>query len=190
MYGAPPLVPAPTAPLHAIRLLLRPYAPTDEADFFRLIHHNRPRLQPTFPAREASVQTPADAGRVLGQFRQDWTSGRLYVLGIWHRETQQYLGDISLKPNWSTPVTVEIGYYLAAEAEGHGYAQEALHTAVAFGFDTLRAARLLIRCRTDNPRSCAVAEAAGFQQLLPRPRVLRVFTNHAILYYIRKRDEQ
>lgn len=122
-------------------------------------------------------------------FAQDWNSGRLYVLGIWHTETQEYLGDISLKPNWTKPITVEIGYYLAAGAEGNGYAREALEAVLPFGFATLGAARLLIRCRADNPRSCAVAEAAAFKAVPARPRILRAFTDQSILYYIRKRED-
>ncbi|MDU0369280.1 GNAT family N-acetyltransferase [Hymenobacter endophyticus] len=189
MYAAPPL-PAPAGtPLHTARLLLRPYQPSDTDSFFQLIDADRARLRPSFPAREAATPTVTAATQVLTQFRHDWAAGRLYVLGIWHQETRQYLGDISLKPNWTSPVTAEIGYYLAAEAEGYGYAREALAAAVAFGFDTLHAARLLIRCQATNPRSCAVAEAAGFQPLpaKPRPWPLRAFGTSGILYYSLRR---
>lgn len=177
------------APLCSARLTLRPYTPSDVSAFFQLIDENRARLRPAFPSRETSVQTLTDATQVLALFEQDWTSSRLYVLGIWHSETEEYLGDISLKPNWSQPVTVEIGYYLAASAEGNGYAREALEAVLPFGFATLGAARLLIRCRADNPRSCAVAEAAAFKPVPSRPRILRAFTEQSILYYIRKRED-
>lgn len=189
MYAASPL-PAPAdAPLLTARLLLRPYLPSDADAFFQLIDSNRARLRPSFPAREAAISTRVAAGQVLTQFRHDWAAGRLYVLGIWHRETHHYLGDISLKPNRTPPVAAEIGYYLAADAEGHGYAREALAAAVMFGFDTLHAARLLIRCQATNPRSCAVAEAAGFQPLpaKPRPWPLRAFGSSGILYYSLRR---
>ncbi|MET4108703.1 GNAT family N-acetyltransferase [Hymenobacter sp. UYP22] len=189
MYAAPPL-PAPTdAPLHTARLLLRPYQPSDADSFFQLIEGNRARLRPSFPAREAATLTAAAATQVLAQFRHDWAAGRLYVLGIWHGETRQYLGDISLKPNWTSPVTAEIGYYLAADAEGYGYAREALAAAVTFGFDTLHVARLLIRCQASNLRSCAVAAAAGFQPLPPKPRPwpLRALGTSGILYYSLRR---
>ncbi|UOQ78402.1 GNAT family N-acetyltransferase [Hymenobacter sp. 5516J-16] len=192
MYDAALPLPSPSgAPLLAARLTLRPYLPSDASAFYQLIQDNRFRLRPAFPAREASVQTPADAGQVLAQFRQDWAAGRLYVLGIWHTATGHYLGDISLKPNWTAPVTLEIGYYLAAAAEGHGYAREALAAVVEFGFGPLRAARLLIRCRATNPRSCAVAEAVGFQPLAPRPRPwpLRALASSDILYYYLKREQ-
>lgn len=193
MYNDAPPLPTPSgAPILSARLTLRPYLPSDITDFFQLIDHNRLRLQPAFPAREAAVRTPDDAVQVLAQFRQDWASGRLYVLGIWDTATSRYLGDISLKPNWSAPVTLEIGYYLAGEAEGQGYAREALGAIVGFGFGTLHASRLLIRCRANNPRSCAVAEAVGFRHLPPRPRPwpLRALASSDILYYYLKREPQ
>ncbi|GAA3922255.1 GNAT family N-acetyltransferase [Hymenobacter algoricola] len=177
--------PSPT-PIHTARLLLRPYEPADEPAFFALIDANRPRLATAFPARVAAVQTPADARRVLSVFGHDWRINRLYVLGIWHRETGAYLGDISLKPTWAATVTAEIGYYLAPEAEGQGFAREALTAATGFGFySSVQAHRLDIRCRADNPRSCAVAGHAGFQPLPVRPRLwpLRGTGSAEILHY-------
>lgn len=189
MYAVPPL-PAPAGtPILSARLLLRPYLPSDSEAFFGLIEANRARLRPSFPAREATVSTVEAGARVLTQFRHDWAAGRLYVFGIWQQHTHQYLGDISLKPNWTPPLTLEIGYYLAAEAEGHGYAREALTAVLEFGFGVLGAERLLIRCQVGNPRSCAVAEAVGFRPLPPRPRPwpLRVFGTSDILYYSLRR---
>lgn len=187
MYAvSPPPAPSGT-PVLTARLLLRPYEPADTAEFFRVIDLDRARLRPSFPAREATVATAAAAARALAQFRHDWASGRLYVLGIWHRQTHQYLGDISLKPNWTPPITLEIGYYLATEAEGQGYAREALTAMCSFGFTVLGAERLLIRCRRGNPRSCAVAEAAGFRLLPPRPWPLRAFGTTDILHFLLRR---
>ncbi|RSK51284.1 GNAT family N-acetyltransferase [Hymenobacter rigui] len=189
MYAAPPLSAPADTPLLTARLELRPYQPTDSDTFFALIDQNRERLRPSFPNREAAVSNPAAAGQVISQFRHDWVAGRLYVFGIWHQQTHEYLGDISLKPNWTAPITAEIGYYLAQAAEGQGYAREALAAAVTFGFGALQVGRLLIRCRAGNPRSCAVAEAAGFQPLPPRPRPwpLRAFTTSDILYFSLRR---
>jgi RimJ/RimL family protein N-acetyltransferase len=173
MYAAPvlPAAPSPT-PRHTARLTLRPYQPTDEAAFFAVLDENRSRLQPAFPARVAAVQALPDAGRVLRQFRQDWQQGRLYVFGIWHTASGVYLGDISLRPSWSAPVSAEIGYYLAAAAEGHGYAREALAEAVQFGFGApVQAQSLTLRCRHTNPRSMAVAEHVGFRPVVARRRL-------------------
>lgn len=137
-----------------------------------VLDENRSRLAPAFPNRVAAVQTIAGAARTLTQFKHDWQTGRLYVFGIWHRETGAYLGDISLRPSWQLPRSAEIGYYLAAEAEGHGYAREALAAAVTFGFSQyLGAQYLTLRCRRKNPRSIAVAQSVGFQPVIARRRL-------------------
>ncbi|SHK34502.1 GNAT family N-acetyltransferase [Hymenobacter psychrotolerans] len=186
MYASflPPAAP-PVSPLLTERLTLRPYQATDEAAFFALLDQNRRRLQQAFPSRVAAVQTPPDAGRVLAQFAQDWRTGRLYVFGIWHTATGSYLGDISLRPSWQKPISAEIGYYLGAEAEGRGYAREALAAAVQFGFGQhVQAASLTLRCRRDNPRSMAVAEHAGFQPLTTRRRLWALRTgDHDIVQF-------
>ncbi|UOR05436.1 GNAT family N-acetyltransferase [Hymenobacter aerilatus] len=181
LFVAPPLTTLTTA-----RLTLRPYAPADEEDFFALLDHERHRLRPSFPARVAATTTPADATRVLATFLTDWRSDRLYVFGIWHTATAAYLGDISLRPQSGRTRTAEIGYYLARSAEGCGYAREALAAAGQFGFDILQVATLSIRCRANNPRSCAVAKAVGFRQLPTRSRLWPLRRHDAeeeILYF-------
>ncbi|WP_156176322.1 GNAT family N-acetyltransferase [Hymenobacter terrenus] len=151
----------PRAPLLTARLCLRPYELTDAGPFFTLLHADRPRFRASFPDRLQAVRVPADATVALRAFAQDWQSGRFYVFGIWHRTTDAYLGDICLMPQ--AKAQAEIGYYLAAAAEGHGYAREALEAVVAFGFGTVGSQRLLIRCFANNTRGQAVARAIGFQ---------------------------
>lgn len=150
------------------RLLLRPYAPADAPAFFALLDQNRARLEASFPDRLAAVPTPAEAPAALEAFARDWHTGRFYVLGIWHRSTGRYLGDICLMPQRNSQV--EIGYYLAQEAEGQGYAREALAAVCPFGFEHLQARRLLIRCFAGNARAQAVALAVGFRPETPPGR--------------------
>ncbi len=179
-----PFATPPTTPRYTARLTLRPYQPTDAADFFAVIEQNRHRLQAAFPARVAAVQAPPDVARVLTQFTHDWRQGRLYVFGIWHTTTGTYLGDISLRPSWAAPVSAEIGYYLAASAEGQGYAREALAATVQFGFaEPISAGSLTLRCRPDNPRSIAVAEHAGFRPVMARRRLWALRSAQDVLHY-------
>lgn len=181
LFVPPPLRSLPTA-----RLTLRPYTPADAADFFSLLNRNRARLLPAFPARSAATTTLADAARVLAAFTTDWRTDHLYVLGIWHTTTAAYLGDISLRPQLGRTRTAEIGYYLDRAAEGHGYAREALAAAVEFGFQELQVQKFTIRCRVNNPRSCAVAKSVGFQQVPTRLRLWPMRRERAereILYF-------
>jgi RimJ/RimL family protein N-acetyltransferase len=134
----------------------------DAPAFAALLLTNRARIQTSFPDRVQAVLTPAAALATVEGFMQDWRTGRFYVLGIWHRQTSEYLGDICLLPR--PPVSGEIGYYLAAEAEGQGYAREALEAMTSFGFQRLGLPSLAVRCFADNKRGQAVARAIGFQE--------------------------
>ena len=149
--------------LETVRLYLRPYEASDAAAFFTVLDQSRTRLELSFPDRLRAVPSLAAAAGQLATFAQDWRTGRFYVFGIWHRESQAYLGDICLMPQCEGQA--EIGYYLAEGAEGQGYAREALGAIVQFGFEQVRAARLLIRCFADNARAQQVALAHGFRLL-------------------------
>lgn len=152
------------AQLRTARLLLRPYLPADAPAFFGLLEAEAARLQPAFPRRVAAARTYADAELLLRTFGQQWRQRRLLVWGIWQAETGHYLGDISLQPESPRIRSGEIGYYLAAGAEGRGYAREALAAVVGYAFDTLHARSLSLRCRPENVRSQATAEALGFRR--------------------------
>ena len=154
----------PRAPLYTARLCLRPYEPADADAFFALLHDDRPRFQASFPDRLQAVRVPTDAYIALSTFADDWHTGRFYVFGIWHRATAAYVGDICLMPQQKGQA--EIGYYLAAAAEGQGYAREALAAISEFGFEAVGSQRLLVRCFRDNERGQAVARAVGF---VPEP---------------------
>jgi RimJ/RimL family protein N-acetyltransferase len=152
------------APLRTARLLLRPYLLTDAPDFFALLHAEGPRLQPAFPRRVAAVRSYLDAELLLRTFAEQWRQRRLLVWGIWQAETGCYLGDISLQPDSPRMRHGEIGYYLAERAEGYGYAREALAAVVDFAFGPLGTRHLTLRCRPENQRSQATAEALGFRR--------------------------
>ncbi|GAB3292788.1 GNAT family N-acetyltransferase [Hymenobacter humi] len=160
----------PRTPLLTPRLCLRPYEPTDAPEFFALLNGDRARFNASFPDRLQAVQAPADATTALAAFADDWSTGRFYVFGMWHRVSAIYLGDICIMPQHKGQA--EIGYYLAAGAEGQGYAREALAAVVRFGFEALGSQRLLIRCYTDNAKGQAVARAAGFVPELQPKRPL------------------
>lgn len=179
----------PRAPLYTARLCLRPYEPADADAFFVLLHADRPRFQSSFPDRLQAVRTAADAHVALRTFADDWRTGRFYVFGIWHRATAEYLGDICLMPQRQGQA--EIGYYLAAAAEGQGFAREALAAIVDFGFGPVGSHRLLVRCFLSNVRGQAVARAAGFEPEPPPKRPMWFRNSDALSYICRfwlKRD--
>ncbi|GAA4376784.1 GNAT family N-acetyltransferase [Hymenobacter koreensis] len=160
------LLPSPSAaPITTERLLLRPYTTADALAFFTVLDADRERLQSAFPRRIAAVQTLSDAQQTLRTYAANWRQRRLLVWGIWRHTDGLYLGDISLQPDTARARMGEIGYYLANSAEGQGYAREALQAIVAYAFGSaLNSQQLILRCRPDNIRSIATAEAVGFQR--------------------------
>jgi len=151
----------PRTPILTSRLLLRPYEPADAPAFFDLLHRHRVHLVASFPDRVAAVRSLTDAEVQLRHFAHDWRAGRFYVWGLWHSTAAAYLGDICLMPQGGQQV--EIGYYLAPEAQGQGYAREALAAICQFGFEVVKAKQLLVRCFADNAGGQAVALAVGFR---------------------------
>jgi ribosomal-protein-alanine N-acetyltransferase len=173
----------PRTPLLTPRLCLRPYEPTDAPEFFALLDGDRARFRTSFPDRLQAVRTLPDATVALHGFADDWHTGRFYVFGMWDRATGAYLGDICLMPQ--SKGQAEIGYYLGAAAEGHGFAREALAAVVQFGFEAVGSLRLLIRCYDHNARGQAVARAVGFQPE-PLPKRTAWFRNSDQLGNIRR----
>ena len=170
------LLPVPSAaPLPTQRLCLRPYTPADAPSFFALLHHERQRLQPAFPRRTRDVNTLTDAERLIQQFAQDWRQRRLLVWGIWLRQSNAYLGEISLQLASPRGRRVEVSYYLASTAEGHGYAREALAEIARYTFEHLGSETMLLRCRFDNPRSVRIAQDFGFHEIRSEEPGIRHF---------------
>ncbi len=91
-----------------------------------------------------------------------WLLRESLEMSIWEATTGRYLGGIGLHVhNWDTGY-FEIGYWIRASAEGHGYVTEAVRLLANYVFDTLKANRLEIRCDELNARSAAIPQRLGF----------------------------
>lgn len=59
------------------------------------------------------------------------------------------------------PDAIELGYWLAVDAVGHGYATEASAPLIEHAFDALGRERVILRCDERNAASLRVAERLG-----------------------------
>jgi ribosomal-protein-serine acetyltransferase len=85
-----------------------------------------------------------------------------FGLVLWLKGTQTVVGGTGLHVrDWSVPM-FEIGYWCRKRFEGHGYITEAVNVITRFGFESLNAERIFIRCDANNTRSAAVALRAGY----------------------------
>ena len=106
-------------------------------------------------------QTPEDAWRSMAVFLGHW---QLRGYGMWALErcdTGDLLGRVGFidPPGWPG---FELGWLLAREHWGHGYAREAAAAALQHAFETLRRERVISLIRPQNGRSIALAEALGY----------------------------
>lgn len=152
---------APTE-LSTDRLWLRPYLLHMALPFWQLLEQNRERLAVDFPDRTSAVRSLEEAEKRIQLLSYQRRIGDMYSFGIWRKDTDAYIGDITLRRIARGKLFCEVGYYIAAEAEGQGYITESLQALLKFAFDVLRMESVNLRCAIDNYRSQAVAERCGF----------------------------
>lgn len=91
--------------------------------------------------------------------------------------------------DWPRGAT-SLGYWLAAEAQGRGFATRACRAHVSYAFDTLGLGCVKIRCAVENHRSRAIPKRLGFinETTLPKAEWLYDrFVDH-VVYSMRAAD--
>lgn len=115
-----------------------------------------------FPSVLTRSQSDARVERIVQSFEQDG-------FGLWaveERSSRRFLGFTGLaRPDFDAHFTpaVEIGWRLARDAWGHGFASEAARAAASFAFDELGLAELVSFTAVQNARSRAVMRRLGMR---------------------------
>ena len=146
------------AELRTERLLLRRWRASDRAAFAAL--NADPEVMRHFPAPLSREESDALIEEIEGRLeREGW--------GLWAlelRATGRFIGFTGLsRPSFQAHFTpaVEIGWRLAREAWGQGYATEAARAAARFGFEDLGLEQLVSFTAAGNARSRAVMHRLG-----------------------------
>jgi RimJ/RimL family protein N-acetyltransferase len=140
------------------RLIMRRWIPEDRAPFAAL--NADPRVMEHFPAPLSRLQSDTLADRIEAHFAK-------HQFGLWALEIPgrtRFAGFVGLSvPDFEAHFTpcVEIGWRLAAEHWGCGYATEAARAALAFGFEQLQLAEIVAFTTACNTRSRRVMERIG-----------------------------
>jgi RimJ/RimL family protein N-acetyltransferase len=147
--------------LRTSRLILRPWRDTDPAPFAAL--NADPVVMEQFPAPLRREESDDLADRIAADIdERGW--------GLWAVEitgTATFAGFIGLNPaTFDAPFTpaVEVGWRLAREHWGHGYATEGARAALAFGFDALALEEIVSFTTHGNARSRRVMERLGMRR--------------------------
>lgn len=152
-----------TTRIETERLYLRSYRPGDGAWYCAMSLRNRGHLA-RFEAGNAamSIETEADAERVIAEFLAGWTTGRAFFLGAFTRDPDNFAAQLYVGAANSHLPEFEVGFFADVEHEGHGYVSEAVTGVLRFLFDGLNAHRVRLECDDTNERSARVAERCGF----------------------------
>lgn len=144
------------------RLVIRRFAPSD-ADALAA-YRSDPEI-----ARYQSWAAPYRREQAVGFI--DWlagqhpdTPGEWYQFAIATREQPaELIGDLACSPEADDPATVRIGFTLRREAQGAGYASEAVRALLAYLFEDRGKHRVAADCDPRNTRSSALLERIGFR---------------------------
>jgi RimJ/RimL family protein N-acetyltransferase len=139
------------------RLVLRPPLVTDAAGAWETLSDADTRRWN--PAR--SVVDLASAARWCADLA-DWSGGDHASWSVVDRDTQAFLGLVSVHSINPSQADAEIGYRVSPTARGRGVAVEAVIAATAWAFENLSLVRIELAHAVANPASCVVALRAGY----------------------------
>ena len=150
------------ATLRTERLVLRPWRDSDRTPFAAL--NADPKVMEHFPKTSTRDETETWVDRIVARMEQQG-------FGLWAVEVPgvaDFIGFIGLNPADAVlgRPALEIGWRLAAEHWGRGYATEGARASLAHGFDVLDRDEVVSFATTRNKRSRHVMEKIG---LIHRP---------------------
>jgi ribosomal-protein-alanine N-acetyltransferase len=148
-------------PLTSDRLRLRRWREEDRNTFAAM--NADPRIMEFFRSPLSSVESDAMLERIEAHFYE-------HGFGLWAIEVPDLAGFIGFTGlvftsfNAHFTPCVEIGWRLAFERWGHGYATEAAQLALDYGFSVLRLSEMVSFTSVTNRRSRAVMERLGMHR--------------------------
>lgn len=110
--------------------------------------------------------TPAEARAFLDEQSRlrPGTPGTWFQFAAELKPTGATIGDCALHVHAADPLLGEIGYTLAREYQGHGYASEAVRGVLGYAFETLGLRRVVAVTDCENTASAALLERVGMRR--------------------------
>lgn len=149
--------------LETHRLIIRNYEKGDGTAFFRLLEKNDNRAYLKDHVTEASTITTEEEAEIrLRELHADSIARTRFVMGVWLKQSGEYVGQIWIEPKkWEVP-SFELGWFLEKSHQGQGIATEATKAGIHFLFNHLQAYKISVLTRDDNVKSYKLAERCGF----------------------------
>lgn len=150
-----------TFPLETKRLVLRQFRDSDLESF--LAYRNDPEV-----ARYQSWNTPYPRERAVRFFHElkstNPMSGDWLQIAIELKASHDMIGDVAFSTKADDALQAVIGYSMARQYWGNGYAFEAVSRLMTLLFDDLHLHRVVAECDVRNVHSWKLLEKLGFRR--------------------------
>jgi RimJ/RimL family protein N-acetyltransferase/GNAT superfamily N-acetyltransferase len=147
------------------RLLLRRWRKADAPQLKAAIDDNLAHLQRWMPWAMSEPSPIEVIEQRLAGFEAQFDRGVEWLFAIRSRETDRVIGGTGLHPRIG-PDGLEIGYWLAADATGKGYATEAADALTRVALRQPGVERVQIRCDPKNVLSAGIPRRLGYDNVL------------------------
>lgn len=141
------------------RLLLRALRESDLDDLYA--YASDPEIDRFTPWRH--YQSMAEARADLDDFLAEYKAHGMGAWGIEHQADQRLIGIATFSPPHPHHRRAELGYTIARNYWGAGYATEATQALIRFGFEQMNLVRIEAVCLPDNIASTRVLQKIGMR---------------------------
>lgn len=172
--------------IQAKRLILRPLRPDDAPALSRLAGRREIADTTISVPHPYSVE---QARQWIANNTELLAQGRFYVFAMEARRESALVGTIGLREVDREHSQAELGFWVAVEQWGQGYASEAAQGVLAFGFKQLGLNRIYAHHMVRNPASGRVLSRIGMKQeglLRQRVRKWGVFEDVVLMALLRQ----
>lgn len=102
-----------------------------------------------------------DAEKFILATRLNWVKSEAYGFGVFCRHSDNLLGMVAINELYHTFNMASIGYWIADEYQGQGFATAAVNALIEFCFAQLKLTRIEVVCDPENQASQKLIEKCG-----------------------------
>jgi RimJ/RimL family protein N-acetyltransferase len=143
------------------RFVIRCYDPPDAPLLKEAIDSSLDHLRPWMPWARDEPQPLEQKVELLRTFRGQFDLGTNFAYGVFEPDESRQLGGAGLHPRGGEG-SLEIGYFIRADAIGRGLATEVAAVLTRVGFERCGLARVDIQVDPANDRSVRIPRKLGF----------------------------
>jgi RimJ/RimL family protein N-acetyltransferase len=145
------------------RLVIRCYDPEDAPLLKEAVDSSIDHLLPWMPWARNEPQTLDEKVQLLRMFRSQFDADDNYPYGVFAPDESRQLGGAGLHPRGGDG-SLEIGYFIRADAIGQGLATEVAAVLTRAGIEKSGLVRVDIQVEPENERSLRIPHKLGFTE--------------------------